>query len=95
MLFVVGWFFCVLDIDGVLSPITVPMFRLLRKLSDERSLLILVKDERLLELTAGCLFAFETDGVPRLLEPPIRDATPERAAGCLAPLGTDGLVVFI
>ena len=43
----------------------------------------------------GCLFAFETNGFLRLLEPSIREATLERAAGCSAPLGTDGLVVKI
>ena len=32
-------------------------------------------------LVVGCFFAFERDGVLRLLEPPIREAPLERAAG--------------
>lgn len=46
-------------------------------------------------LVVVCLFAFEAGGVLRLLEPLIREAPFERAAGCSAPLGTDGLVVSI
>lgn len=46
-------------------------------------------------LVVGCFFAFEAGGVLRLLEPPIREAPLERAAGCVALLGTDGLVVLI
>lgn len=36
---------------------------------------------RELWLVVGCLFAFETDGVLRLLEPPIREVPLERTAG--------------
>ena len=46
-------------------------------------------------LVVGSFFAFERDGVLRLIESPIREAPLERAAGCSAPLGTDGLVVSI
>jgi len=46
-------------------------------------------------LIVGCFFAFEDGGVLSLLELPIREAPLERAAGCSALLGTDGLVVSI
>ena len=46
-------------------------------------------------LVVGSLFAFEGDGVLRLLELPMREAPLERAAGCSTLLGTDGLVVSI
>ena len=46
-------------------------------------------------LVVGSFCIFERDGVLRLLEPPIREAPLERAAGCSALLGTDGLVVLI
>ena len=46
-------------------------------------------------LVVGSFFAFEGDGVLRLLELPKREAPLERAAGCSALLGTDGLVVLI
>jgi hypothetical protein len=46
-------------------------------------------------LVVGSFFAFEGDGVLKLIESSIREALPERAAGCSAPLGTDGLVVLI
>lgn len=46
-------------------------------------------------LVAGSFFAFETDGVLELLEPPIRKDQFERAAGRLAPLPAVGLVVLI
>jgi hypothetical protein len=46
-------------------------------------------------LVVGSFFAFEGDGVLRLLESPMLEAPPELAAGRLAPLGTDGLVVLI
>jgi len=46
-------------------------------------------------LVVGCFFAFEAGGVLRLLEPPIREAPLELAAGWFALLGTDGLVVLI
>ena len=46
-------------------------------------------------LVVGCFFAFEGDGVLRLLELLLREATLERAAGWFALLGTDGLVVLI
>ena len=46
-------------------------------------------------LDVGCFFAFETGGVLRLLEPPVREAPLELAAGWFALLGTDGLVVLI
>jgi hypothetical protein len=46
-------------------------------------------------LVVDSFFTFETDGAARLLDSPIREAPPERAAGCSAPLGTDGLVVLI
>jgi hypothetical protein len=46
-------------------------------------------------LDVGCFFAFEAGGVLRLLDPPIREAPLERAAGWFALLGTDGLVVLI
>jgi hypothetical protein len=46
-------------------------------------------------LDVGCFFAFEAGGVLRLLEPPIREAPLEPAAGWFALLGTDGLVVLI
>ncbi|MHC4323720.1 MAG: hypothetical protein ACYSUX_05555 [Planctomycetota bacterium] len=107
--------------DGVLLPITVPMFRRCTVPGDVRLLFAPGRVEDLVELTAGCLapvgaevlrvpivlpirerellagclFAFETDGVLRLLEPPIREAPLERAAGCSTLLGTDGLVVLI
>ena len=107
--------------EGVLLPITVPMFRLRWVRSNDRLLFTLDEIEGLVELTAGCLatvgadelrvpielpirerwlvvgcfLAFEGDGVLRLLEPPIREAPLERAAGCSALLETDGLVVVI
>jgi len=46
-------------------------------------------------LVVGCFFAFEGAGVLRLLGPPMREVPLERAAGCSALLGTDGLVVLI
>jgi len=46
-------------------------------------------------LVVGSFFAFEAGGVLRLLELPMREAPLERAAGCSALLGTDGLVVSI
>ena len=46
-------------------------------------------------LVVGSFFAFEGDGVLRLIESSIREAPLERAAGCSALLGTDGLVVSI
>jgi len=46
-------------------------------------------------LVVGSFFAFEAGGVLRLLEPPIREALLELAAGWFALLGTDGLVVSI
>jgi hypothetical protein len=73
---VAGCLFCVLvlDTDGALLPITVPMFRLLRVLREERLLFILDKvDEDLVELTAGC---FAPDWADVLREPivlPIRE----------------------
>ena len=114
--------------EGVLLPITVPMFRLRSTLrcpvevrSNDRLLFALDEVKGLVELTAGCLalvgaeelrvlielpirerwlvvgcfFAFERDGALRLPELPIREAPHECAAGCLALLGTDGLVVLI
>ena len=113
--------FFVAGTEGVLLPITVPMFRLRWVRSNDRLLFTLDEIEGLVELTAGCLatvgadelrvpielpirerwlvvgcfLAFEGDGVLRLLEPPIREAPLERAAGCSALLETDGLVVVI
>jgi len=46
-------------------------------------------------LVVGSFFAFEGDGVLRLIESSIREAPLECAAGCSALLGTDGLVVSI
>jgi len=46
-------------------------------------------------LVVDWFFIFETDGVMRLLESSIREVPLELAAGCSAPLGTDGLVVLI
>ena len=46
-------------------------------------------------LVVGCFFTFEAGGDLRLLEPPIREAPLELAAGWFALLGTDGLVVLI
>ena len=46
-------------------------------------------------LVVGSFFAFEAGGVMRLFELPMREAPLERAAGCSALLGTDGLVASI
>jgi len=93
------WFvadcFFVVDIDGSLLSIysPIPRFRWVR--SDELLLFTLSGVDSLFELTAGCFAFDEAEEFRAPMKPPIREVLSERAAGCSAPLGTDGLVVLI
>jgi hypothetical protein len=63
--------------------------------SDELLLFTLSEVDDLFELTAGCFAPVVAEEFRAPTKPPIREALSERAAGCSALLGTDGLVVLI
>jgi len=79
------------DIDGSVLPITLPMLRL-RSLRDAERLLLILG---VVELTAGCVASDRAEELRVPIKSPIREVLSERAAGCSAPLGTDGLVVLM
>ena len=59
--------------DGVLLPITVPMFRVRSVRSDDRLLLALGEVEGLVELTAGCFAPVGAEELRVPIELPIRE----------------------
>jgi hypothetical protein len=84
----------VLSLDGIEGPVELTAGCFATVGAEElRVPIVLPIRER--ELVVGSFFTFGMDGVLRLLESPILEALLERAAGCSAPLGTDGLVVSI